>query len=930
MRGASMSKNRPAISIDIRREVLFEARHHCAVCCNALPLEQAHVIPWRTSHEHSVANLIALCANCHSRADGEKWGATVLSKYKQNPCILARKTNAPEGTNAHLVQLLEMHVQKKFEEMLQLAPSLASSLEAYAGTPGQIQVKSVEPADSSKVTLQVPNDAAEKILEGFRQKDPVLIAFLDDIKLLGVTVLEEPASLPMETISNAINLTGPFYTTYKAAKPFFSPDTFRCAEETVADLLHTTTTSEHPGMLLGKVQSGKTRTFISVLALAFDNDYDIAIVLSKNSRALLEQTAKRLNSEFEMFVSEGELEIYDIMHAPESFGAFELDSKLIFVAKKQNDNLRRLIDLYKNNPAMAQRRTLIIDDEADNASIGYTKKDGLVEARKIAKQISALRSAIQTSSFLQVTATPYSLYLQPTEIEVANVIEFKPTRPAFTKLVPVPPEYVGGETYFGAAARSETDTLESLIHHTVDHREFERLKQQDGRSFKLEDVLTTRLIVGYRMALVNFIVGGCIQRLNGAKAGVKSKKLRYSFLLHSEAGKGAHNWQEALTQEIVKRLQSAAESDDPLLGELVHSSYDDLARSLVLASDPVPQEAEVLEAVALALTGEYVTIVKVNSDDDVASLLDNTGQLKLRSPLTIFIGGQVLDRGVTLANLIGFYYGRRPNKFQQDTVLQHSRMYGYRRADLAVTRFYTSRAIRYSMAQMEEFDASLRAAIAAGGDRAVQFIRKASDGSIVPCSPNKILVATTQTLRPYKRILPIGFQSGYRTGASGIGRIIESIDAKVQGLCGFNTEAPKLVPVQVALDLITQIEPTLHFPEDDAPPFDWDADRAALAHLSQQHSDSTKRGLVWLWAADGRNSARLASESSHATYIETPDSEKTEGQLAKTYAVEHPILFLLRQEGAEDKGWRGTPFYWPVTRAQQLTPTAIYTAETID
>lgn len=78
-----------------------------------------------------------------------------------------------------------------------------------------------------------------------------------------------------------------------------------------------------------------------------------------------------------------------------------------------------------------------------------------------------------------------------------------------------------------------------------------------------------------------------------------------------------------------------------------------------------------------------------------------------------------------------------------------------------------------------------------------------------------------------------------------------------------------------------------------------------------------------------RNSSRLASESSHATYIETPDSEKTEGQLAKTYAKEHPILFLLRQNGSEDKDWRGTPFYWPIIHAQARTPTAIYTAETI-
>ncbi len=685
-------------------------------------------------------------------------------------------------------------------------------------------------------------------------------------------------------------------------------------------------------MLLGKVQSGKTRTFISILALAFDNGFDIAIVLTKNSRALVEQTAKRLTSEFATYINDGELEIYDIMHAPDSFGAFELDSKLIFVAKKQSDNLRRLIDLFKNNSAMANKRTMIIDDEADNASIGYTKRAGLIEARTIATQISKLRSAIQSSSFLQVTATPYSLYLQPTEIEVANVLAFKPTRPAFTELVPVPAEYVGGETYFGESARSETDTLESLIHHTVDHREFNRLKKADNRSFRLDDVLTAPLIEGYRTAIVNFIVGGCIQRINGVDAGGKPKKLRYSFLLHSEAGRDAHRWQETLTKTIVVKLKTAAANNDAIFADLVTKSHNDLSRSLSLASEPVPALKEVLPAVTEALTGEHITIAKVNSDDDVAALLDSTGQLKLRSPLNIFLGGQVLDRGVTLANLIGFYYGRRPNKFQQDTVLQHSRMYGFRRVDLAVTRFYTSRAIRYAMTQMEEFDASLRAAIDAGGDRAVQFIRKADDGSVVPCSPNKILVATTQTLRPHKRILPIGFQTGYRTGPNGIGKIIEAIDSKVANLCGFNRDSPQLVPLKVALDLLRQIEPTMHFPEDDAPPFDWDGARAALAHLSQQHPKSAERGKVLVWAAKDRNSARLASESSHATYIETPDSERTEGRIAREFAVNHPILFLLRQDGSDapDKGWRGTPFYWPVIRAQARTPTAIYTAETID
>jgi len=138
------------------------------------------------------------------------------------------------------------------------------------------------------------------------------------------------------------------------------------------------------------------------------------------------------------------------------------------------------------------------------------------------------------------------------------------------------------------------------------------------------------------------------------------------------------------------------------------------------------------------------------------------------SPITF----SILQPLWLLANLIGCYYGRRPQKFQQDTVLQRSRMYGYRRADLAVTRFYTSAGIRHAMSQMEEFDVALRSAIEAGGNRAVQFIQRAHDGSIIPCSPNKILVATTQTLRPYKRILPIGFQTRTpRTSSSAAARL---------------------------------------------------------------------------------------------------------------------------------------------------------------
>jgi hypothetical protein len=257
-------------------------------------------------------------------------------------------------------------------------------------------------------------------------------------------------------------------------------------------------------------------------------------------------------------------------------------------------------------------------------------------------------------------------------------------------------------------------------------------------------------------------------------------------------------------------------------------------------------------------------------------------------------------------------------------------MYGYRRQDIGATRFYTAPSIRFAMQQMEEFDAALRAAIMAGGDQAVQFIRKAADGTVIPCSPNRIMIANTITLKPGKRLVPVGFQSGYRTGKQGIGAIITALDKQVADLCGYNANQPVTISLATAFDLLDQIASTLFFEEEDAPEFDWEGAKAALGHLANQHPIESERGQVLLWAANKRASGRMASIGSHAKYIETPDSEKTEGQLAEKYAIERPILFLLRQDGRQEKGWRDTPFYWPVIRAQTKTHTAIYTSATLD
>ena len=67
-----------------------------------------------------------------------------------------------------------------------------------------------------------------------------------------------------------------------------------CVRETVNELITRETTSSHPGMLLGKIQSGKTRAFLGIIALAFENGYDVAVVLTKGTKTLGNQTVRRI------------------------------------------------------------------------------------------------------------------------------------------------------------------------------------------------------------------------------------------------------------------------------------------------------------------------------------------------------------------------------------------------------------------------------------------------------------------------------------------------------------------------------------------------------------------------------------------------------------------------------------------------------------
>lgn len=176
----------------VSREVLFEAHHRCAVCCEPTPLERAHIRPWSKSSDHRIENLIALCANCHERADKEQWGESYLRRYKRKPCALQRDTLPPLKPSQRA--LIDLVIDSDPDQMTPTERRrLVSMVAAYSGVSiGSITIISVEPANSSRVRMALPRSAARRLHHGFRTSDRQLYDFLELFKLQRVSDVSLP------------------------------------------------------------------------------------------------------------------------------------------------------------------------------------------------------------------------------------------------------------------------------------------------------------------------------------------------------------------------------------------------------------------------------------------------------------------------------------------------------------------------------------------------------------------------------------------------------------------------------------------------------------------------------------------------------------------------------------------------------------------
>jgi len=685
-----------------------------------------------------------------------------------------------------------------------------------------------------------------------------------------------------------------------------------CVEH-VVEKLETADDPTHPGMLLGKIQSGKTRAFLGVIARAFDRGYDVAIVLTKGTKTLAGQTVKRIGRDFRAFVDADEVVVFDIMAAPDPLTRSELRRKLVVVAKKQVQNLDRIQALFDEKyPGLKDRRVLIVDDEADLASVRFTRKKGQsdYDQGRIANQMDRLRRTLPRVSFLQVTATPYALYLQPDDYEGSKSAKevFHPKRPAFTELLPIHDAYVGGDHYFGGHG---LDSPNAYLFVEVAETEHDALRSKDGRTIRSDRLWTSENVRVLRRSLIAFLLGVAVRRHQQHQLDQPPKK--YAMIIHNDTQKAAHDWQWDTVNRLVQAFEKAAEEDDARLRMLFAEAYADISRSVVANGDPMPAEDDCFGWVKDLLQDGELNVQRVNSDVQLEPLLDaETAELRLRAKANVFIGGSILDRGITVPQLLAFYYGRNPKRMQADTVLQHSRMYGARNlSDLAVTRFYTSRGVFERLSQIHALDVALRTGLENGmEDAGVVFIQTDARRRIVPCAPSRISLSDVVAVKPNDFLLPTGFD----TVAGGRLRpAVARIDERLPAAC-IDTRVFTRVDVEEAVALLAEIAPTLDLDEDTT--FEWEAMAGLMRYYAGAHD-----GGVLLLAETGRRLSRSASgDKSGLSIIGGADIRA----LIRDPARSAPALLLLRQEGGPGLGWKAGPFWWPVLASPPRAKPCVY------
>jgi hypothetical protein len=421
--------------------------------------------------------------------------------------------------------------------------------------------------------------------------------------------------------------------------------------------------AEINGLIYGLVQSGKTGVLTATGAMGADEGYRTIIILTSDNDPLYDQTLGRVQEAFPGMDIIGKKDFKDA----DAFLQRVKGGTTAIVTTKNGSMLNTLIENFKKGRVRGLT-CLIIDDEADQASLNTKERRADGTRSTINGKIHELRSFFDRNTYLQVTATPQALFLQTPGHDF---------RPKFTVLSHPGADYVGGNDFFGDSPELVREfDLNDIVSLTSG--------AQPSPSLNIPESLLR--------ALDTFMVGATYKRTKDADQNC-------AFLCHVSTGKNDHKHIVNLLRKYKTDLSAKLKAKHAGTIKRLKDAYDDLATTHKGLKEH--NFDDLIDAIEFLSPGITVKLVNGDTDEDVA----------VRSPYNLFVGGNKLGRGVTIKNLLVSYYGRNPKSPQADTVLQHARMYGYRRKDIGLLRLFLPRVLYNVFRAINKMECGLRALI---------------------------------------------------------------------------------------------------------------------------------------------------------------------------------------------------------------------------
>lgn len=473
--------------------------------------------------------------------------------------------------------------------------------------------------------------------------------------------------------------------------------------------------SKAKGLVIGRVQSGKTGNFTAASAKAVDSGYRFIIVLAGMHDNLREQTQERLDSDLFAHIDKSKVVALTDARADiasykntkstvqalsSSFHPNTSGGKVVTAVVKKNprrlENLLELLQGLESSGSLAHMPVLIIDDESDQATPN-TKPDKDKQST-INRLVVSIATTVRRGTYLAYTATPFANIFSDPNDEVA----LYPSD--FIIPLPKPAGYSGSEEFFGVSGEFiDDDGEESLgygLVRNVENSESQVLVPKSPK-FRREHnlVYNPTLELGLEKSIRWFLLASAIRHYRG-----QSDK-HSSMLIHTATWTDAHFTLQILVRNFVEEVRREFSSGDfskfiPLYEcEVAKIAASSTAQDLLPEfTDLLPHLAKIIEMLdkfsVVADNGESDFRIKYEDDDP---------------KVVIVVGGNTLARGLTLEGLVVSYFLRASRMY--DTLLQMGRWFGFRDGYLDLVRLWTTDAIAKDFAFLAGVENELRARI---------------------------------------------------------------------------------------------------------------------------------------------------------------------------------------------------------------------------